>query len=146
METQKQQGQLRQWLQAFVLVGLGLYLLYDMLSGRITLYVNNIQFGWVPWLGTVLFLLIGGVQVFDLMQANRKQELQNPDEHQAHDHAPGEVCEHCDSPLPAQPQPGPCQRAAHQREPYDRPEQAPQKPTEKGGTVVPLVAVRRSGR
>ena len=96
METQKQQGQLRQWLQAFVLVGLGLYLLYDMLSGRITLYVNNIQFGWVPWLGTVLFLLIGGVQVFDLIQANRKQELQKSDEHQAHDHAPGEVCEHCD--------------------------------------------------
>ena len=96
METQKQQGQIRQWLQAFVLVGLGLYLLYDMLSGRITLYVNNVQFGWVPWLGTVLFLLIGGIQVVDLVQANTKQRLQKHDEHEIHNHGPDEVCKNCD--------------------------------------------------
>ena len=58
----------RQWIQALLLMGMGLYFLDNLVTGRIALYVNDAQFGWVPWLGTVLLLAIGSVQLVDLLR------------------------------------------------------------------------------
>src|SRR5579864_7109595 len=84
-----QRGRIRQWIQAFVLVGLGLYFLDNMLTGRVALYVNDAQFGWVPWLGTALFLAIGIVQTVELLRPHRAETDQ-------HAHVHGEECEDCD--------------------------------------------------
>ncbi|MHB8625479.1 MAG: TIGR03943 family putative permease subunit [Aggregatilineales bacterium] len=92
---QLQQSRVRQWLQAFVLVGLGLYFLDNMLTGRVALYVNDAQFGWVPWLGTALFLAIGAVQVIDLIRPYlAKTDPHDHDHDHTHDHA--EDCDDCD--------------------------------------------------
>jgi len=88
---QLHKGRIRQWIQALVLVGLGFYFLDNMLTGRVALYVNDAQFGWVPWLGTALFLAIGVVQVLDLL----RQRAADTDHHH-HDHAHTEDCEDCD--------------------------------------------------
>ncbi len=90
---QLQQSRVRQWLQALVLIGLGLYFLDNMLTGRVALYVNDAQFGWVPWLGTALFLAIGVVQVIDLIRPHTS-EPEHDDHNHAHSHA--EECEDCD--------------------------------------------------
>src|SRR5215472_12545550 len=91
--AQLQKGRVRQWLQALVLVGLGLYFLDNMLTGRVALYVNDAQFGWVPWLGTALFLAIGIVQVIDLVRPHQA-ETDHHDHDHAHVHA--DDCEDCD--------------------------------------------------
>ena len=75
----------RQWIQALILVCLGLYFLDNMLTGRVALYVNTAQFGWVPWLGTILFLAIGGVQLIDLIRAPKPGLAASEAEHHHHD-------------------------------------------------------------
>lgn len=92
---QLSKGRIRQWIQAFVLVGLGLYFLDNMLTGRVALYVNDAQFGWVPWLGTALFLSIGLVQAIDLFRPHPADTDHHVHEHN-HAHVHAEDCEDCD--------------------------------------------------
>jgi len=93
----------RQWIQALILVCLGLYFLDNMLTGRVALYVNTAQFGWVPWLGTVLFLAIGGVQLIDLIRAPKPAPIgieaedhhhEDGHDHEAHNHDQHDHADH----------------------------------------------------
>jgi putative membrane protein len=73
--------QTRKWLQALLLLLLGLYFLDNMLSGRIYFYINE-RFGWLSWIGTGIFLVLGIGGVYQLLR-----ERSATDEHGEHDHA-----------------------------------------------------------
>src|SRR5258708_37629303 len=70
----------RQWLQSLIMLGMGLYFLDNMLSGRIFFYINE-RFGWLSWLATGIFLVLGVVGIFDLLRSRPQS-----DEHAEHDH------------------------------------------------------------
>lgn len=72
----------RQWIQASILLFTGLYFLDNMLSGRIYLYINE-RFGWLTWLGTITLLVLGAVNVVDLLKTRPEPEHA----HAGHDHA-----------------------------------------------------------
>jgi putative membrane protein len=73
----------RQWIQSVLLLFLGLYMLDNMLTGRIWLYINE-RFGWLSWIGTGILLAIGIIGVFDLLREGREE---HDPEHHDHDHA-----------------------------------------------------------
>ena len=87
-------AQIRRWAQPIVLLGLGFYFLYNLVSGKIALYVNNAQFGWVPWIGAILFLAIGAAQAIDVW---RTLPIAADHDHHAHahDHSDDHDCEEC---------------------------------------------------
>jgi putative membrane protein len=66
------------WLQAGVLLGLGLYLLHKIFSGTLYYYINQ-RFLWLVALGGAAFLLIG-------IMALPKREHAHGDAHHEHDH------------------------------------------------------------
>ena len=74
----------RKWLQSILLLGLGLYFLENMLTGRIYFYINE-RFGWLSWIATAIFLTLGIIGILDL----RRQHLEDHTEHDHtdHDHA-----------------------------------------------------------
>src|SRR5690242_19947310 len=78
----------RQWIKSLILLCLGLYFLDNMLSGRIFFYINE-RFGWLSWLATGIFLVLGVVGVFDLIRsrAPHSDPEHHDHEHEHHDHA-----------------------------------------------------------
>lgn len=74
----------RKWVQASILLFLGLYFLDNMLSWRIYFYINE-RFGWLSWMGTVIFLVLGVISVVDLVSA--KPEAEHDHDHAGHEHA-----------------------------------------------------------
>ncbi len=73
---------LRKWLQSVLLLGLGLYFLENMLTGRIYFYINE-RFGWLSWIATTIFLTLGVIGILEL----RRQSVEDhadPD-HEEHD-------------------------------------------------------------
>jgi len=70
--------QARRWVQVMVLLLLGVYLLDNILSGHIYLYVN--RFGWLTWFGAGACLLLGTINMIDLIQdlraSSENQETQ----------------------------------------------------------------------
>ncbi|MCC7451876.1 MAG: TIGR03943 family protein [Anaerolineae bacterium] len=78
----------RRWIQAVILLGLGLYFLDNMLSGRVYYYINQ-RFGWLTWLATFTFLVLGVMNLVDLIREQRSQSHEHDhEEHDAHDHHP----------------------------------------------------------
>jgi uncharacterized repeat protein (TIGR03943 family) len=81
----------RKWLQSALLLFLGLYFLDNMLTGRIYFYINE-RFGWLSWVATTIFLVLGVVGIIDL----RRQPVGNhvsdhaDHDHDAHDHGHAE--------------------------------------------------------
>src|SRR6478752_1043497 len=73
----------RQWLKSLILLCMGLYFLDNMLSGRIYYYINE-RFGWLSWVATGIFLVLGVVGVFDLMRSRPVAVAEH--DHSAHDH------------------------------------------------------------
>src|SRR5579859_2291763 len=84
----------RQWLQAIILLLMGLYFLDNMLSGHIYYYINE-RFGWLSWLATGIFLALGGVGIANVLRQQREErahaledhEHDHGDDHDDHDHA-----------------------------------------------------------
>jgi putative membrane protein len=81
----------RQWTKSLILLCMGLYFLDNMLSGRIYFYINE-RFGWLSWLATIIFVVLGAAGIFDLMRsrgiqtAHDHQDDHAHDEHDHHDH------------------------------------------------------------
>ncbi len=68
---------LQAWLKTALLLGLGLYFLYNILSGNLANYINA-RFAWLSYLAVALFLLLGVGSLYDL--------LKQSGEHHHHDH------------------------------------------------------------
>ena len=76
-----QDDTLQQWLKTAILLGLGLYFIYNLLSGNLTNYINA-RFAWLSWVAAPLFLLLGALSAYSLL-THRDDEH---DEHADHDH------------------------------------------------------------
>ncbi len=79
----------RKWIQALLLLCLGLYFLDNMLSGRIFFYINE-RFGWLSWIATGIFLTLGVVGIVDLLRERREEHTHDENNHAAHDHGEDE--------------------------------------------------------
>lgn len=66
------------WVKALLMIGLGVYFVYNIASGSITNYVNE-RFAWLSYVAAALFLLIGGFSIWHLLSDHGH-------EHDAHDH------------------------------------------------------------
>ncbi len=75
----------RQWIQACILLFLGLYFLDNMLSGRIYFYINE-RFGWLSWVGTGLFLILGIMSIANLLRQGAPIDDHAGHDHTGHDH------------------------------------------------------------
>ena len=73
----------QQWAKVLIMLGLGVYLGYVILSGNITNYVNE-RFAWLSYVAAGLFLLIGVFSALHLVQDRRHS-------HDHHDHSHGGV-------------------------------------------------------
>jgi len=83
----------RRWIQAVILLCLGLYFLDNMLSGRVYYYINQ-RFGWLTWLATVTFLVLGVMGLLDLIREQRSQSHEHAHDAHDHDHAAHEQHDH----------------------------------------------------
>ncbi len=79
----------RKWIQASILLFMGLYFLDNMLSGRIYLYINE-RFGWLTWLATIMLILLGVVNIIDLLRT----PPETAHDHHDHEHHHGEGHDH----------------------------------------------------
>lgn len=75
-------GDFQDWLKAGLLLGLGLYFVYNIISGNLTNYIN-VRFAWLSVVAAALFLLIGGYSAYHLL---RHHSGGDHDHH--HSHAP----------------------------------------------------------
>ncbi|MEP7285224.1 MAG: TIGR03943 family protein [Chloroflexota bacterium] len=87
----------RQWIQSLILLLLGMYFLDNMLSGRIYFYINE-RFGWLSWIATGIFLVLGITGVFDLFRTSHREAEHDHAEHD-HDHAEHDHHDHDDHEL-----------------------------------------------
>jgi putative membrane protein len=87
----------RRWVQSLILLFLGLYFLDNILSGRIFFYINE-RFGWLSWVATGIFLVLGIVGVVELLREPRHDEHdhnhEHEHEHDEHEHAHDHGHEH----------------------------------------------------
>jgi putative membrane protein len=58
---------LQGWLKTALLLGLGLYFVYNILSGNLTNYINA-RFMWLSYVAAALFLLIGGFIALNMLR------------------------------------------------------------------------------
>lgn len=75
---------LQEWLKTALLLGLGLYFVYIIVTGNLTNYIN-IRFSWLSYVAAVIFLLLGATSVYSLMQ---QRGHKHDHEHHDHDHSP----------------------------------------------------------
>ena len=55
------------WLKTGLLLGLGLYFVYNIVSGNLTNYIN-VRFAWLSYVAAVLLLLIGGYSAYHMLR------------------------------------------------------------------------------
>lgn len=67
------------WTKAALLIGLGLYFVYNIVSGSLTNYINA-RFSWLSYVAAVLFLLLGVSSVWGLLRGGHQHT------HDDHDH------------------------------------------------------------
>lgn len=70
------------WIRTALLIGLGVYFIYNIISGNLTNYINE-RFAWLSYVAAALFLLIGGFSALNLL---RSQARDHDHEHHDHDH------------------------------------------------------------
>ena len=58
------------WVKALLLIGLGVYFVYNIASGNILNYVNA-RFAWLSYVAAALFLLIGVFSIWHLLRDHR---------------------------------------------------------------------------
>src|SRR5215470_17177788 len=71
----------RRWVQAALLLVMGLYLLDNIVTGKILYYVND-RFVWLSWLATLILVTVGVINVIELLREPREMA----DAHSEHDH------------------------------------------------------------
>jgi uncharacterized repeat protein (TIGR03943 family) len=59
------------WVKVAILLGLGLYFSYNIISGNLSNYIN-IRFAWLSYVAASLFLLLGLAGVYRLLRAERR--------------------------------------------------------------------------
>lgn len=79
----------RPWLRVLVLLGLGLYFVYNLVTGNLTNYVN-VRFAWLSYVGAAIFLLLGATGAWSLLRA-RAHDHHDHDHDYHHDHSHGVV-------------------------------------------------------
>ena len=62
---------LQLWTKALLMIGLGIYFVYNIASGNILNYVNA-RFAWLSYVAAALFLLIGAFSVWHLLAEHRR--------------------------------------------------------------------------
>lgn len=72
------------WARAALLIGLGLYFVYNIVSGNLANYINA-RFAWLSVVAAALFLLLGAAAVYRLLRADRSHDHV----HGGHDHDHG---------------------------------------------------------
>jgi uncharacterized repeat protein (TIGR03943 family) len=81
-------GRGSRWLKPALLIGLGLYFAYNIVSGNLSNYVN-VRFAWLSYVAALLFLLIGASSALHLWREQReKHKNDERDAHHDHHHAP----------------------------------------------------------
>jgi len=76
----------RKWVQSLLLFVMGLYFLDNMISGRIANYVNNDRFGWLSWMATAIFLVLGLGGIYSLLRERSTQTSHEHEHEYIHDH------------------------------------------------------------
>jgi putative membrane protein len=76
----------RQWAQSLLLLLLGLYILDNLLSGRIYYYINE-RFGWLSWVTAAILIVLSIVGVIDLMRKSQTPSAEAHHDHEGHDHS-----------------------------------------------------------
>lgn len=72
---------LQDWLKTGLLIGLGVYFVYIIISGNLSNYINA-RFMWLSYVAAVIFLLLGLSSVLRL----RRALSHDHDDHHTHDH------------------------------------------------------------
>ena len=75
------------WIKALLLIGLGVYFVYNIASGNILNYVNA-RFAWLSYVAAALFLLIGAFSVWHLARERGHDHDHDEHDHGDHVHAP----------------------------------------------------------
>jgi uncharacterized repeat protein (TIGR03943 family) len=77
------------WGKALLLIGLGVYFVYNIASGNILNYVNA-RFAWLSYVAAALFLLIGGFSAWHLLQDHHHagHDHDHAHDHDGHTHEP----------------------------------------------------------
>lgn len=78
----------QEWLKTALLIGLGLYFIYNIASGNLANYINA-RFAWLSWVAAALFLLLGAASLLRLVQArghHHDHDHEHDHEHHHHDH------------------------------------------------------------
>ena len=75
------------WFKTALLVGLGLYFVYIILSGNLTNYIN-VRFAWLSYIAAALFLLLGAASALRLRHGAHDHEHHHDHDH---DHAHGTI-------------------------------------------------------
>jgi uncharacterized repeat protein (TIGR03943 family) len=76
---------LRGWLKTALLLGLGVYFVYIIVSGNLTNYINE-RFGWLSYLAAALFLLLGVFSGLHTLRARQHHHHDHGHDHHDHDH------------------------------------------------------------
>ncbi|MBZ0297675.1 MAG: TIGR03943 family protein [Anaerolineae bacterium] len=73
----------QEWVKTALLLGLGFYFVFNILSGNLTNYINA-RFAWLSYVAAVLFLLLGVVSAYSLLR--RVDDHDHQHNHADHDH------------------------------------------------------------
>jgi Predicted membrane protein len=73
------------WARAALLIGLGLYFVYNIVSGNLANYINA-RFAWLSVVAAALFLLLGAAAVYRLLRHGHSHDDAHHDHDHDHDH------------------------------------------------------------
>jgi putative membrane protein len=68
------------WLKTVLLLGLGIYFVYNIASGNLTNYIN-VRFVWLSYVAAGLFLLIGGYSAYHMLRHHSGAEHEHDHDH-----------------------------------------------------------------
>ncbi len=78
---------IKEWLKAVIMLGLGGYFFYNIFSGNVTNYINA-RFIWLSYTAGIFFIVYGLYISYTLIMAQRGQPVEHDHDHDHdHDHA-----------------------------------------------------------
>src|SRR5690606_2003718 len=79
-------GNAQLWIKTAILLGLGVYFVYNIISGNLTNYVNE-RFAWLSYVAAALFLITGLYSLYHLLTAHRGHDhAEHEHSHEGHHH------------------------------------------------------------